>query len=223
VGAQLELFMLFLRRCTRLGIFLTSLSILIGLSTAASAATVTAPATSTSGPALTGSLTIDDAIDPGNLVITLTLDATRGDIRGFLAHVSDESLLGGLEIVGYKNRASQFKEDHVGKSVKAKGLGQSGSACPCDLGVNFPAQTGTTVTFTLSHKTQDLTLALFYGQDFAFKASGIRFQSTSGKSKGVQHALLQGTVPNPIPEPTTAILMAIGLGGLSYAGRERKA
>jgi len=201
---------------------LTSLLILIGLASVASAASVTAPATSTSGVPLTGSLTIDDGIDPGNLVVTLTLDALQGDVRGFLAHVADESLLSGLEIVGVGRKAVQFREDKVGKSVKANGLGRAGSACPCDFGIKFPSKTGTSVTFTISHETEDLTLALFFGQDFAIKASNLRVEKANGKIKGVNHSLLQGTVPNVIPEPTVAIMMALGLGGLSYAGRVPK-
>lgn len=213
--------MLFLRRATYVRSLLSSLLILIGLSTAASAATVTATATSTGGHPVDGTLTIDDGIDPGNLVITFTLNATRGNVRGFLAQVADESLLSGLSVVGYPNRASQFREDGIGKAGKSHGLGQPGSACPCDFGLKFPSRSGTTVTFTLTHETEDLTLDLFYGQDFAVKASKIRMgeSESRGRSRGIKNVILQGRVPNPIPEPTTAVLMVLGLGGLSYAGR----
>ena len=213
--------MLFLRRAHCVRSLVSSLLILIGLSTAASAATVTATATSTTGGhPLDGTLTIDDGIDPGNLVITFNLNAPRGDVRGFLAQVADESLLSGLSVVGYDNRASQFRQDGIGKADKSRGLGQPGAACPCDFGLKFPAQTGTSVTFTLTHATADLTLDLFYGQDFAIKASKIQMdEESNGKSRGIKNVILQGRVPNPIPEPTTAVLMVLGLGGLSYAGR----
>ncbi len=78
------------------------------------------------------------------------------------------------------------------------------------------------MTFTLTHETVDLTLDLFYGQDFAVKAAKIRTENGSRKSKGIKTAILQGQVPNVIPEPTTAVLTVLGLGGLSYAGRARK-
>jgi hypothetical protein len=80
------------------------------------------------------------------------------------------------------------------------------------------------VSFTLTHATVDLTLDLFYGQDFAIKAAKIQTANgtSNGKSKGLKTAILQGQVPNVIPEPTTAVLMVLGLGGLSYAGRARK-
>ena len=212
--------MLFTRQAPAFRSLLTSLLVLIGLSSAASAATVTATATSTGSHPADGILTIDDGIDPGNLVITFDLDVSQGDIRGFFAQFADESLINGLSVVGFPNRESQFRKDRIGKAAKSQGLGQPGSACPCDFGLKFPAQMGTSVTFTLTHETEDLTLALFYGQDFSVKASKIRLQelSSNGKPRGLKNVILEGKVPNPIPEPTTAVLMALGLGGLSYAG-----
>ncbi len=214
--------MLFLRRAPFFASLFASLLVVIGLASTAGAAIVTAPAISGGNRPVEGTLTIDDGIDPGNLVITFTLDASAGDIRGFLAQVADESLISGLSVIGYNNRASQFGEDRIGKAEKSRGLGQPGSACPCDFGLKFPAQTGTSVTFTLTHATVDLTLDLFYGQDFAVKAAKIKTENGSGKTKGIKTAILQGQVPNVIPEPTTAVLMVLGLGGLSYAGRAQK-
>ncbi|MBK7950764.1 MAG: PEP-CTERM sorting domain-containing protein [Deltaproteobacteria bacterium] len=219
--------MLFQSRCKPSFLLFPTLFSLIGLAlaSAASAATVSAPLSSTYGPALTGTITIDDGSDPGNLVITAQVDAAKGDVRGVFAHVANESLLSGLSIVGASSRAVHFDANDVGKSRKSHGLGRSGTACPCDFGIRFSAKTGTTVTFTLTHETQDLTIALFYGQDFAVQASGLRIENElsrgRGRSRGhgIRHALLEGRVPNPIPEPTTALLMALGLGGLSYAGR----
>lgn len=214
--------MLFLRRTHLIASLLTSILVLIGLASSAGAAVITAPATSGGSRPINGTLTIDDGIDPGNLVITFALDAASGDIRGFLAQIADESLISGLSVVGYNNRASQFGENRIGKAEKSNGLGQPGSACPCDFGLKFPAQTGTSVTFTLTHATVDLTVSLFYGQDFAVKAAKIMTENGPGKSKGIKTAILQGQVPNVIPEPTTAVLMVLGLGGLSYAGRAKK-
>ncbi len=210
--------MLFSSR-SKLTCLLLSSALLLGLATAASAAIVTAPATSTKGKPVSGSITIDDAIDPGNLVITLSLDAIKGNVRGFLTHVADESLLAGLSVVGGK--AFDVDANDIGKSKKNKG-----TACPCDLGVAFSSKSGTSVTITLTHATQDLTVGLFYGQDFAIKANGIKVASTSrggrGYANGIGSSVLEGRVPNPIPEPATATLMALGLAGLSYAGRSKK-
>ena len=210
--------MLHLRRATLIRSLLTTL-FLIGLSTAASAATVTA--TATGGRGLDGTLTIDDGIDPGNLVITFNLNAARGDIRAFFAHIADESLLSGLSVVGRDDRYSQFREDRISSS----GAGRAAGACPCDFGLRFPSRSGTSVSFTLTHETANLTLDLFYGQDFAVKASKVRMdqgEESRGRSRGMRHVILLGRVPSPIPEPTTAVLMALGLGGLSYAGRSQK-
>lgn len=222
--------MLFRSRCKTSSLFLTTLLSVIGLASAASAATISAPLSSTYGPALTGSITIDDGIDPGNLVITAQVDAAKGDVRGVLAHIANESLLDGLSIVGASKRAVRFDANDVGKAGKSRGLGQPGAACPCDFGIRFSAKTGTTVTFTLTHETQDLTIALFYGQDFSVQASGLRIENEVsrgrngyGRGHGIRHAVLEGRIPNPIPEPSTALLMALGLGGLSYASRGRKA
>jgi hypothetical protein len=80
------------------------------------------------------------------------------------------------------------------------------------------------VTFTLAHATVDLTFDLSCGQDFSVKASKIRMYDgeSRGRSRGIKHVLLEGRVPNPIPEPTTAVLMVLGLGGLSLSGRSQK-
>ncbi|MBY0401891.1 PEP-CTERM sorting domain-containing protein [Myxococcota bacterium] len=213
-------------RCKPSTLLFSTLLATFGLAAAANATIISAPLTSTFGPSLTGSITIDDAASPGDLVITARIDAVRGDVRGVLAHVVDESLLDGLSITGAGSRAVRFDANDVGKSGRSRGLGRSGTACPCDFGIRFSAKTGPTVTFTLSHATQDLTVALFYGQDFAVRASNIRLgnpESREGRGNGVRHALLEGRIPNPIPEPSTAMLMALGLGGLSYASRARKA
>lgn len=218
--------MLFLRRSKRSSLLLSSaLLAAFGLASAAGATIVTAPASSISGTPITGSITIDDGADPGNLKITLTLDVTKGSVRGFMAQLGDESLIPGMSVIGAKG--FRFDANDIGRSKKAHGLGQAGTACPCDMAVNFSAKTGNTVTFTLTNKTHDLTVGLFYGQDFAIKASNIRFANSTRSSshgghddnRGIKQALLEGQVPNPIPEPTTAMLMALGLAGLSYAGR----
>ncbi len=217
--------MLFSSR-SKLSSLLFSSALLFGLATSAGAATVSAPANSIKGKPVTGSITIDDAIDPGNLVITLNLDAIKGNVRGFLAHVADESLLAGLSVVGVDEKSFHFDANDIGKSKKGRGKSGSGTACPCDLGIGFSAKSGTTVTFTLTHETQDLTVGLFYGQDFAIKANGIKVASATrggrGYANGIGSSVLEGRIPNPIPEPATATLMALGLAGLSYAGRAKQ-
>ena len=217
--------MLFSSR-SKLSSLLFSSALLFGLAASAGAATVTAPANSIKGKPVAGSITIDDAIDPGNLVITLNLDAIKGNVRGFLAQVADESLLAGLSVVGGDEKSFHFDANNIGKSKMGRGNSGAGTACPCDLGIGFSAKSGTTVTFTLTHETQDLTVGLFYGQDFAIKANGVKVASATrggrGYANGVGSSVLEGRIPNPIPEPATATLMALGLAGLSYAGRAKR-
>ena len=212
---------------SKLSTLLLSSTLLLGLATAAGATTVTAPANSIKGKPVTGSIKIDDTSDPGNLVITLTLDAIKGNVRGFLTQVADESLLAGLSVVGADDKSFHFDANGIGKSKRGHGNSGAGAACPCDLGIAFSAKSGTTVTFTLTHETQDLTVGLFYGQDFAVKANGVKLASAArggrGYSQGIGSSVLEGRVPSPIPEPATATLMALGLAGLSYAGRPKQA
>lgn len=220
--------MLYLRRSRLSCLVALAFLLALGLASSATAAIITAPLSSTFGYPLTGSITVDDGIDPGNLVITAQIDAGRGSIRGVLSHVANESLLDGLSIVGAKRRAVRFDANDVGKAAKSRGLGRPGSACPCDFGINFSARTGTTVTFTLTHETEALTVALFYGQDVALKASNIRVADGSRRNgkiryQGIKKSVLEGTFPSPIPEPTTALLMGLGLAGLACVGRDSKA
>ena len=60
-----------------------------------SAATVQSTTSKFTGSPPSVSITIDDPVDPGNLVIALEIESAdpTGDLRGFFAHVSDESLL----------------------------------------------------------------------------------------------------------------------------------
>ena len=163
---------------SRLSSLLVSSALLLALATAAGATTVTAPATSVKGKPVSGSITIDDAIDPGKLVVTLSLNnAVKGNVRGFLAQVADESLLAGLSVVGANEKSFHIDANDIRKG--AHGAGRAGQACPCDLAIGFDARSGTTVTFTLTHATQDLTVGLFYGQDFAIKANGVKVASAA--------------------------------------------
>ena len=181
--------MLFSSR-SKLSSLLFSSALLFGLAASAGAATVTAPANSIKGKPVAGSITIDDAIDPGNLVITLNLDAIKGNVRGFLAQVADESLLAGLSVVGGDEKSFHFDANSIGKSKMGRGNSGAGTACPCDLGIGFSAKSGTTVTFTLTHETQDLTVGLFYGQDFAIKANGVKVASATRGGRGYANGVV---------------------------------
>ena len=80
-----------------------------------SAAVLEATSSAFTGSDLEVSIQIDDESDPGNLVITLEVASAdpTGDLRGFFAQVSDESLLSGLSVTGADISNSEFDANSV--------------------------------------------------------------------------------------------------------------
>ncbi len=186
----------------------------------AGASILSSTASSFTGDPLRVAIQIDDEADPGNLRITLSVegDGEIGDLRGFFAHVADESLLPGLSVHGDLIRGGVFDADGVSDVGRGANLNGGGSPCPCDLGIeignpgigrgdDFPS-----VLLTLSHVSEDLTVALLRDQEFGIRATSVGSLdgSRGGSSK------LVGVVP----EPSTAMLMLLGLGGLASITRD---
>jgi len=202
-------------------LFLAVFSAVPGL---ANAATIDATATTFTGTSLSVTVTIDDSSDPGNLVITLEIDegGNTGDLRGFFANVSDDSLLSGLSVSGPEVTSSIFDENNVINLGHGSNLNGGGTPCPCDLGVEIgdpgigQGDDFQKVTFVLSHLSEDLDLSLFEEQAFGIRATSVG--SASGSREG--SSKLKGTFP-VVPEPSTAILMLFGLTGLSVVGSRR--
>jgi len=202
-------------------LFLAVFSAVPGL---ANAATIDATATTFTGASLSVTVTIDDSSDPGNLVITLEIDegGNTGDLRGFFANVSDDSLLSGLSVSGPEVTSSIFDENNVINLGHGSNLNGGGTPCPCDLGVEIgdpgigQGDDFQKVTFVLSHLSEDLDLSLFEEQAFGIRATSVG--SASGSREG--SSKLKGTFP-VVPEPSTAILMLFGLTGLSVVGSRR--
>lgn len=107
------------------------------LATAAQAAIVTTIATPFTGDDLTVEVEIDDEIDAGNLVITLTVTDPTADLRGFFAQVTDGSLLDGLSVSGTSVTSSDFDANSVINLGGGSNLNGGGSPCPCDFGVEI--------------------------------------------------------------------------------------
>jgi len=199
-------------------LFLALLVVVPGLATAT---TLSATATTFSGASLSVTATIDDSSDPGNLVITLFVeDGPRtGDLRGFFADISDDSLLPGLSVSGPEVTSSMFDSNNVINLGRGSNLNGGGTPCPCDFGVEIGdpgighEDDFQSVTFVLSHVSQDLDVSIFEEQTFGVRATSV------GSANGSRDASskLKGKFP-VVPEPSTAILMLLGLTGLSIAG-----
>ena len=204
-----------------IALFLAAFSAVPGL---ANAATISATATPFTGSSLSVTVTIDDSSDPGNLEITLEIDdgGNTGDLRGFFADVSDDSLLSGLSVSGPEVTSSVFDENNVINLGGGNNLNGGGTPCPCDMGVEIgdpgigQGDDFQKVTFILSHTSEDLDLSLFEEQAFGIRATSVG--SASGSREG--SSKLEGTFP-VVPEPSTAILMLLGLSGLAVVGSRR--
>jgi len=188
--------------------------ILFALPLAVGATTMSGAATAFTGNSLSASLEIDGDSDPGNLVITLSVDDDEniGDLRGLFLQVSDESLLDGLSVSGSEITSSVFSADNVTNLGGGSNLNGGGTPCPCDIGLEIGSpgigkNDYQSVTFTLSHTSEDLDVSLLDGEDFGVRATSVGDEggSRDGSSKLI----------GVIPEPSTAILMLLGLAGLT--------
>lgn len=169
------------------------------------------------GAPLSVSIDVDSATEPGNLVITLSVDGDDviGDLRGVFFQVSDESLLGGLSVVGKGITSSQFAANGISNLGKGSNLNGGGTPCPCDIGIEI----GTpgigrddfqSVTFTLMHASESLDGGFLNQQDFGVRVTSVG--DLDGKREGSSKLI------GVVPEPTTAILMLLGLAGLTVVG-----
>jgi len=168
---------------------------------------------------------VDDATAPGSLQITLELEENGyiGDLRSFYAHVSDESLLAGLVVsgagvTGWRAGANAVRS--VGKSTSAMA---DGSPCNCDLGIALGTPGWKTddirsITFTLSHVSENLDISLLDGQSFAIRVNKVGQVGGRRRGKSKLGGVLASSV-TVAPEPTTAVLMMLGLAGLASVGR----
>ena len=201
-----------------------ALALVLGLAAPASALVISGTATTFAGEPLEVSFEIDDEIDPGNVVITLSVEPKDmlGDLRGFFAHIGDESLIPGLSAFGDDVTVTKFAANALSDVGRGGNVYGGGSPCPCDIAIGIgepgigPDDISRTV-FTLTHESQNLTADLFLGQ-----LVGIRVTSVGEEGSGRNpSSKLIGTVP--IPEPATSMLFALGLAGLASVGRRPEA
>ncbi len=157
---------------------------------------------------------LDDA--GGNITVTLTVNEGLADLRGFYLNV-DDGLSASLEDVTGDD-VTHWEAGSVINLGHGNNLHGGGSPCPCDIGVAL----GTpgigkddlfSTTFLLDFYT-DVTL-----DDFAGEFVGVRVTSVGGEEDGREGSAKLAVA---IPEPSTAFLLVLGLGALSYAGRSRR-
>lgn len=184
----------------------------------AEAGTITTDLSPFTGDPASVTVELDDMTDPGNIVITLTVneDPNTADLRGFFFDIADDSLLAGLTITGAEVTETAISANSVINLGGGNNLNGGGSPCPCDVGVEIgnpgigQGDDFQTTTFTLSHLTEGLDLSVFAGQDLGVRVMsvGLPGSSRNGSSK------LFGTVP----EPSTGALVGLAL----IAGMRRR-
>jgi hypothetical protein len=162
-------------------------------------------------------VTLGDGPSIGEILVSVQVIQGVADIRGVFLDLADDSFLAGLQVIG--QWVTSF--DASG-SVIAEGGGNNlrggGSPCPCDIGV----QIGTpgigrdeiqSTSFILSHPDMPLDLSLLFEQDIGVRLTSVGADEfhRGGSSK------LGGIVP--VPEPSTLVL--VGLGVVSLGARSR--
>jgi PEP-CTERM motif len=157
----------------------------------------------------------------GNLSVTLTVNQGLADLRGFFINVKDASLFSGVSVLG--DDVTDFETGEVINLKYGNNLNGGGTPCPCDLGVTIGTpgigkDDFSTTKFVIDAK-ENLTL-----EDFAGELIGVRVTSVGVENDRGGSAKLVVKIPDPlpVPEPSTALLLALGAAGLGYAGRLRR-
>jgi hypothetical protein len=164
----------------------------------------------TGGPASVRLSVSDEApgLESGQVLVEVEVLA-GGAIRGVFLDLADVALLDGIEASGPDVTGLETG------SVINLGLGSNlhggGSPCPCDLGVEIGTPGASrdfiqSTSFVLSSSAGPLDASLFFEQNV-----GVRLSPQSSK--------LGGSLP--VPEPSAALLLGLGLAVLWLQGRSR--
>lgn len=193
-------------------------------------------------------VTLDDAVTAGSVQFTIAVAPNVAfpniaDLRGFFFNVANEALVGGFSFTGADITDSEQDANNV--SSIGNGNPTVNPLGMFDLGVEIGSNgIGSddiqTTTFTVSYTNVALTSAMFlpgtYEADglFAVRATstGLAGGSRNGSSKmfcadGVEcldipPCRIDCDPGDDVPEPTSLILMGLGLFGAATAARRKR-
>jgi hypothetical protein len=201
----------------------------------ASALFVNGTATGTDGSdTFTANVQIDDAVTPGSLVFTVSVqgDNSKIKIKGFGSGLIDTANLADLTVVGDDVKKHYFGIDQAPNDDGQPPVDPSCTSCDMIVHFNKPPKGATdkSVSFTVSSLSQQpVPLSAFSNQDIAVLLQVKGAWNTRGAEKGFffrdkKMMILEGTLgeETAIPEPTTAVMLMLGLAGLSLGERRTR-
>jgi hypothetical protein len=187
----------------------------------AAATTIEALLTPFTGDSVEARIALDDAAgDPGEIEVTVEITQGVGDIRGvFFELALDAADLSGLYAYG-SPYVESFAFGDVINLGRGSNLHGGDSPCPCNFGVEIGtpglgADEIQMLTFTLAHESLMLELDMFFEQNVGLRVTsvGLEGEGREGSAK------LRGALP--VPEPSPASLLALGLCALALGDRRR--